>query len=376
MLRCVPNYFRVYRKSLNHQLLISKYTTKIRLISSNATVISSENNNNNQVQIEKENDIVHKGDHYVQIPNRALIEIHGENAVKFLQGLITNNMPLIQNGGDGFYAAFLNTTGRVLYDTFIYPKNIGSTFPHPTFLIECDSRGSSHLINHLKKYLLRSKIVITDVSSHYNAWSIWGKNINNLWWQHQIPKPFTTKLPTGTLVLKERINEIGCKDKRYPDMGLRLVLPADTKPILPSSFTELPSIEYTIRRILHGIPEGIDDFETGTSLPLQSNFDYMGGIDFHKGCYIGQELTFRTYHTGVTRKRIIPIQLYREGESKPTTLVVDRKYNTSSSDLPPPHKEIVNITDNKKGRSIGNIGSSCYNVALALLRLDKLKMKL
>ncbi|CAJ0748830.1 18804_t:CDS:2, partial [Entrophospora sp. SA101] len=202
---------------------------------------------------------------------------------------------------------------------------------------------------------------------------IWGKNINNLWWQHQIPKPFTTKLPTGTLVLKERINEIGCKDKRYPDMGLRLVLPADTKPILPSSFTELPSIEYTIRRILHGIPEGIDDFETGTSLPLQSNFDYMGGIDFHKGCYIGQELTFRTYHTGVTRKRIIPIQLYREGESKPTTLVVDRKYNTSSSDLPPPHKEIVNINDNKKGRSIGNIGSSCYNVALALLRLDKNK---
>ena len=61
-----------------------------------------------------------------------------------------------------------------------------------------------------------------------------------------------------------------------------------------------------------------------------------------------------------------------DDESKPTTLTVNREYNISSSDLPLPHKEIVSINDKKKGRSAGNIGSSCYNIALALLRLDRI----
>ena len=119
-------------------------------------------------------------------------------------------------------------------------------------------------------------------------------------------------------------------------------------------FKELSSEEYTIRRILNGIPEGIEDMWPEQSLPLESNFDYMNGgkakipgeifclrnikknvyirfyinalnsnllfffltkiVDFRKGCYVGQELTIRTYHTGVVRKRILPVQLYEKDE--------------------------------------------------------------
>lgn len=66
---------------------------------------------------EKE-DNVHKGDHYVKVPNRGLLELHGDDTVKFLQGLITNNMPSISSGGDGFYAAFLNPVVSTVFKKF------------------------------------------------------------------------------------------------------------------------------------------------------------------------------------------------------------------------------------------------------------------
>ncbi|CAG8517520.1 5499_t:CDS:2 [Gigaspora rosea] len=269
-----------------------------------------------------------QSDHYVQVPDRGLVEVGGEDSIKFLQGLITNHMPLIQSGGDGFYTAFLNPIGRVLYDTFIHPKNVGTTFPHPIYLVECDSRIVSDLIKHMKKYVLRSKVSIIDVSSQYNVWNMWGGNIDNLWWRYQVPNPSATKLPIGSLVLKERIAEIGCKDKRCPYMGLRFILPFDRTPSVPSSFKQLPSEEYKIRRILYGIPEGIDDLPPGSSLPLQSNFDYMRGIE-----------------------------------------------RTVNFPLPSPQTGIYASTEtlSKKSRPIGNIGSSCHNIALALLNLDKVQ---
>jgi folate-binding protein YgfZ len=79
---------------------------------------------------------------------------------------------------------------------------------------------------------------------------------------------------------------------------------------LPESYRQGTLEEYHVRRILNGVPEGIDDFIAGTSLPLECNLDYMNGVDFRKGCYVGQELTIRTYHKGITRKRIMPVQYF------------------------------------------------------------------
>ena len=79
---------------------------------------------------------------------------------------------------------------------------------------------------------------------------------------------------------------------------------------LPEQFEEQTGTDYHLRRTLLGIPEGADDIQLGVSLPLESNLDYMSGVDFRKGCYLGQELTIRTYHKGVTRKRIVPVQFY------------------------------------------------------------------
>lgn len=67
--------------------------------------------------------------------------------------------------------------------------------------------------------------------------------------------------------------------------------------------------------MLLGVPEGSTEIASGSALPLESCMDYMGGIDFRKGCYVGQELTVRTYHTGQTRKRIMPIRLLPPDEA-------------------------------------------------------------
>ncbi|CAG8606118.1 7859_t:CDS:1 [Paraglomus brasilianum] len=352
-----------YRFPIHKKCIVHTRCFQIRLFS--ATTTSSP-----FLRSSEKEHAQHAGNHYVQVPNRSLIEIEGNDSAKFLQGLVTNNMNTLQSGGDGFYTAFLNSLGRVLYDAFIYPKNINRTFPHPIYLIECDSAVLSSLETHLNKYKLRSKVTIKDVSSEYNIWNVWGDDVNNLWWRRLIPNPTANKITASELVLKEGIDEIGCRDRRYPGMGLRLVLSSEKKkPPLPSQFTQLHSEEYTIRRILHGVPEGIIDFPPGEALPLQSNFDYMDGIDFRKGCYLGQELTFRTYHTGVTRKRILPVQFYGSNDARPDRLSIDRTIENLNIH---PGSVIYSSKDTKR-KELGRTRVTICNAGLALFRLDALE---
>ncbi|KAJ3045436.1 ccr4 associated factor [Rhizophlyctis rosea] len=284
-------------------------------------------------------------------------------------------MAKIERGGDAIYAAFLTPQGRVLYDVFIHPKNKGFEFPHPTFLLDVDSRAIPALQAHLKKYLLRSKLTVQDASSRYRVWQVWGPS-TSLLWTHFVPKE-TKALPLGGAVPKDRFCDVGCKDPRHPDLGLRVVMETDGK--------KASAEDYTLRRILNGIPEGVDDLFTGASLPLESNLDYMSGVDFRKGCYLGQELTIRTYHTGVTRKRIVPVQFYQDGESPPVSLTINR---SSAPTLPASQSDIrtdspsnsaasddSTSSQTMKGhrRTAGAAGKFCsgiYNVGLALMRLE------
>ncbi|KAI7847321.1 hypothetical protein BDC45DRAFT_575976 [Circinella umbellata] len=309
-----------------------------------------------------------EGNHFAPIPKRGLIEIEGPDTAKYLQGLITNHMPLISAGGDGFYTAFLTPQGRMLYDAFIYPVNVGVNFPHPKFMIELPAAATEQMFKHLKRYILRSKVKLRDVSDEFNAFSVWG-NI------HQHNEEEENKVPVGSLVKKnKRVSDIGCIDPRVPDFGYRAIVPQneDIGAILSQvgDFKELSSEEYTIRRILNGIPEGIEDMWPEQSLPLESNFDYMNGVDFRKGCYVGQELTIRTYHTGVVRKRILPVQLYEKDESVPTTLAVDRG-KTYPTNIEP--QMDIKISGSSSKRGVGKTCSGIHNIGLALMRLEQVE---
>ena len=116
-----------------------------------------------------------------------------------------------------------------------------------------------------------------------------------------------------------------------------------------------------------GVAEGQGEILKETALPQESNVDYMGGIDFRKGCYVGQELTIRTHHTGVVRKRILPVQLYpAEGDSGPPDKLT---YDQDTKVVLPPKGSNISRMD-KKGRSAGKWLGGVGNVGLALCRLE------
>ena len=100
-------------------------------------------------------------------------------------------------------------------------------------------------------------------------------------------------------------------DPRVPALGYRLILPVSEDPlqVLPEPTHPCHPSLFTQLRYRLGVPEGSSETPLGKALPLEYNLDYMNGVSFHKGCYIGQELTARTHHTGVIRKRILPLML-------------------------------------------------------------------
>jgi folate-binding Fe-S cluster repair protein YgfZ len=190
-------------------------------------------------------------DQFSVVPNRGLIELEGVDTVKFLQGMVTNQMTKIERGGDGILAAFLTAQvsassvatcdqcavsiiyciyaqGRVLFDTFIHPKNKGHDFPHPAFLVECDARVVEPLMKHLKRYLLRSKVKMVNVSNSYTVYQAWGPSANSIWGNYQKPDVFR-EVPLGGMLSKERFTDIGCKDPRLHDLGFRFVKAVEDK---------------------------------------------------------------------------------------------------------------------------------------------------
>ncbi|TPX58484.1 aminomethyltransferase [Spizellomyces sp. 'palustris'] len=239
------------------------------------------------------------------------------------------------------------------------------------------------MLAHLKRYKLRAKLSISDETARYRAYQVWGPTASLLWGNYvpTVSGAAGKHMPIGSVLPKERFCDMGCKDPRHPDLGLRVVVEGDGLMPLPSSFTETSLDEYTVRRILYGIPEGADDFYSGVSLPLESNLDLLSGVDFRKGCYLGQELTIRTYHTGVTRKRIVPIQFYQDNDNPPTSIHVEKNF---SNPLPPPNTDItvnggpepVRPARRRAAGGVGRVCSGIYNVGLALMRLENVTMNI
>lgn len=253
-------------------------------------------------------------------------------------------------GGAGFYSAFLNASGRVLHDVFIYPGaqskvwrgfSSSSENEDPGFMIEVDAKEVDALARHLKRFKLRAKVGIRVLDGEEcKMYSAWG----------------------GSSKVDDD-DSTSCVDNRAPGMGMRHVLLGQGNP--PFEGEEVSLASYTVRRMMSGVPEGQDEILKETALPQESNIDYMGGIDFRKGCYVGQELTIRTHHTGVVRKRILPVQLYSVGEKMPEELAYDPK---SKLTLP---RGGVNISRvEKRGRSAGKFLGGIGNLGLALCRLE------
>ncbi|KAK0621237.1 hypothetical protein B0T17DRAFT_478743, partial [Bombardia bombarda] len=239
------------------------------------------------------------------LSSRRLIEVSGPDAAKYLQGVITGNISSLlpaastaldpsssapttttapQPSSELLYAAFLSAKGRILYDVFIY--HLPTTPDSNTFLIDVAASEAAALAAHIKRYKLRAKFSVRVLPPAEQPAKLGGR---------------------GEILL-------AAPDPRAPGLGVRVLL----APSPSSDGQQIPEHEserlYTLRRYTFGVPEGPQELLRDVALPLESNMDVMGGVDFHKGCYVGQELTIRTKHRGVVRKRVLPCVVYRDGQ--------------------------------------------------------------
>lgn len=291
----------------------------------------------------------------VALSSRRLISVSGPDSPKFLQGVITQN--ILQPSIAGSYAAFLNATGRVLHDVFVYPDVRGS--PGESFLIEVDAAEALRLERHIKRYKLRAKFAVRLLDpGEVTVWQGWddsGSHSTALDADHEPRDPHQL---------------VHLRDPRAPRLGYRMLTEGGREPAVGLERAADEDV-YRVRRYLMGVPEGQSEILRENALPLEGNLDVMGAIDFRKGCYVGQELTIRTKHRGVVRKRVLPAIIYGAEQPPPPQLQYlpgDQPGAAQSAASIPADTSIGRFE--KRGRSAGKWLRGVGNVGLALCRLE------
>lgn len=311
---------------------------------------------------------------YESLPYRGLVRLSGEGVHEFLQGLMTNDINHLQSS-PSLYTLFLNTKGRILYDSIIYKYN-------DILLVESDIREIDNFVKHLKMYRVRRKIDIDNVSDVLNVGVMFDPN-QNLTKNCDVNgtiKDIEQLVPCSTIyehdssfeqrvkdLLVEKKNVFIYRDPRLSALGVRLINSKDldlNSSILNKNSTQKSGDSYITVRYKLGVAEGIEEIPVGNSFPHEYNCDYLHGVSFHKGCYIGQELTARTQHTGVVRKRVMP--LYFED-------TVD--YNDLTKDsLVEDAEKLIKINIGKVRGIHEKYGLALLRIAEAL-KVNKLKVK-
>lgn len=259
-----------------------------------------------------------------ELTERSLLRLSGHDVSDFLQGLITNDIKHLQNSPGSMYTMLLNSKGRVLYDTIVYRIS-----EENTYLMECDNLAVEPILKHFKIYRVRRKIDM-HLSDNLKVYALFDTNSINLVSQTDDQKFSELVTPCDKLNSTESSNFSKThkdvqifNDPRVSYLGSRLI--ADKRVNVKEQISDIYPIseskagEYRWFRYKLGVGEGVSDLPPGNCFPLECNCDYMHGVSFHKGCYIGQELTARTYHTGVVRKRFMPLYFTKI----PTNIPVD-----------------------------------------------------
>ena len=210
----------------------------------------------------------------VLLSDRAVVRVTGEAARNFLQGLITNHIDQAKPGS-AIHTGLLTPQGKILVDFFVLPVGDG-------FLLELAKAKLADLIQRLTVYKLRTQVAFAEEPSLRVAAS-WGS---------------TPLLPEGAIAFA---------DPRLPELGLRILLPANAD-ISGLGCALASEDEYHARRIALGVPEGGRDYTFGDAFPHEAMFDQLNGVDFKKGCFVGQEVVSRMEHRGTARKRIVGVE--------------------------------------------------------------------
>lgn len=248
---------------------------------------------------------------------RGLLRISGDEIYNFLQGLITNDVRHLQGSDAAIFTMFLNKQGRVLFDTIIYKNDDKTCF------IECDQSVEDQLKKHLMLFRVRKKISIDVITKETSVWAGFRQT-------SETKEPLTSLAIELSKYRKLSDQTIACIDPRLSQLGMRLITPnnlqiKDFQNIDDQLELSTDQYNYDKHRYILGVSEGAAEIPPTKIFPFEANCDYLNGISFHKGCYLGQEFTARTYHTGVIRKRIMPITMESDVQVGYDTAIINEK---------------------------------------------------
>ncbi len=253
------------------------------------------------------------------LPDRGVVKVAGDDARRFLNGLATNDIGQV-TPGRARYAALLTPQGKIIVDFLVAEAEPGDG---GGFFLDCPRALARMLVDKLNFYKLRAKVTVNDLSEALGVMAVWDG---------------------------AGLSEYGLSyaDPRLAALGTRTILPPDvvTEAAADLGATLADAEAYDAHRIALGVPRGGMDFAYGDTFPHEADMDQLAGVDFGKGCYIGQEVVSRVEHRSSARNRLVPIAY---DEFAP------------SSGLP------VMAGD----KQVGILGSTAKGRGLALLRLDR-----
>jgi folate-binding protein YgfZ len=251
--------------------------------------------------------------------DRGVVRVSGEDARNFLNGLVTTDLTELKPGA-GRFGALLTPQGKIIIDFLITeaPSGHGGGF-----LIDAPRALSQALADKLGFYKLRAKVAVENLSEGLGVLAAWD----------------------GEPAMKP---DMSFADPRHAALGWRILVPEE----LTQKVTDLigadlvDSSAYEAHRIATGVPRGGLDFMYGDAFPHETNMDRLNGVDFDKGCYVGQEVVSRMQHRGTARTRTVKVVL----------------------DGPSPE---VGATILAGDKPVGTIGSTAGENGLALIRTDR-----
>ncbi|MBC6497104.1 MAG: hypothetical protein GDA54_02120 [Alphaproteobacteria bacterium GM7ARS4] len=255
---------------------------------------------------------------------RAFIRLRGPACVTFLQRLITCDVTHVTDDRSA-WGALLTPQGRVLYDFFLVKEGDHG------MLLECHEAHRESLTTTLQRYRLGAQLTI-DRGDLVSA-VIFGADEEAV--THHLPlnmPPPHVRHEGYDAVTRRHQDRIFYYDPRHRIGGVRVCQPHAMLSAFETMMTErnVPRTAldvYTRFRLIHTLPQGIPDFESGVSLPLDNNMDSLHAISWDKGCYIGQEVTARIKHRSKRRYHLrcfslgdLPREALHAQDTTPLTL--------------------------------------------------------
>ncbi len=228
------------------------------------------------------------------LDDRAILYINGEDAAEFLQNLISNNINKVNNINSCF-TSLLSPQGKFLYEFIIIKHKSG-------YIIDCEKSQADGLFKQLSMYKLRSKVEILNLSNEFVVVAF----------SHEKFLAFDKAQDVSGFTLKYREDSIFL-DPRNKQLGARLIINLE-KLYLSLKKLELQDSNlkdyYSFSHKLGIVPRDLNKLQNKL-FGIECNYEELNGIDFKKGCYVGQENTARIKLKNKLSKRLLPINIIK-----------------------------------------------------------------